>query len=225
MTDVPLVATYRAVFRSRRTEYEGVETYRFIPDEPVPFAAGAYVHLRLPGVPDGENPVREFSFASAPHEREVRFAIDTRSGSPYQRALQALTEGDVVELFKIKTHLTWPPPDREVVMVAGGVGVTPFYSQLLDRVARALPISITLVHAAHGKHLYASELRSLADEYVPTDRNGLDAALASAIEKHPLAAYSIAGSGSFVAGAAGALRARSVARIEADNFNGLADLL
>ncbi len=207
----------------RRPEYEGVATYVFASEEPVPFSAGAYVHMRIPGVPEGEKAVREFSIASAPGDRELWFGIDTSSGSPYQAALERLAIGETVELFKIKTHFTWPPENEEVVMVAGGVGITPFRSQIIDRTNRKLPFTLSLVHAARGAHLYAEELAPLVNEYHETDRASLTETLVAVAYAHPRATYFIAGSEGFVASVAGILRAQGVTRIESDNFSGLGE--
>src|SRR5690606_12569638 len=108
--------------------------------------------------PEDTRRVREFSFASAPHEDRIQFGIDHRSGSDYQKALLALQPGDTVEMFKIKSHMTWPPTTGDVVMIAGGIGITPFRSMLRDQEANSLSFPATLIHASSEEFLYEDEL-------------------------------------------------------------------
>jgi ferredoxin-NADP reductase len=208
-------------FVERIPEYGHVSTYVFKPAHLVPFTAGQYAHIRVLNLPEGTKSVRELSFASAPHEALLRFGVDGRSGSAYQKALQVLKPGDTVELFKIKGHMTWPPPTNDVVMIAGGVGVTPFRSMLLDARERALPVTATLIHAASGPFLYESALRGLVREYVPIRRQLLAETLARVAGEHPDAHYYIAGSNDFVAAVAGELARHGIERIESDEFKGL----
>ena len=63
----------------QREEYKDVFTYIFHPMNPVPFTAGEYGHIRIPTIPEGIHSAREFSFASAPHDRELWFGIEGRS--------------------------------------------------------------------------------------------------------------------------------------------------
>ncbi len=208
-------------FVERRREFDGVSTYVFRPKNPVPFVAGQYAHVRLFNMPEDVRRVREFSLASAPHEELIEFGIDERSGSDYQKALQALNPGDTIELFKLKSHLTWPAPVSDVVMIAGGVGVTPFRSMLRDAKYQGLAHTMTLVHVASGEHLYADEMRGLAGEYVAIGRPELKETLDRITSAHKDAHYYVAGSVGFIVALVAELDARGIARIETDIFKGL----
>lgn len=208
-------------FVERRPEFDGVATYVFRPKNLVPFISGQYVHLRLFNMPEEVRRVREYSLASAPHEELIEFGIDERSGSDYQQALQALRPGDTVELFKLKSHITWPAPVSDVVMIAGGVGVTPFRSMLRDAKHRGLPVTTTLIHVATGEHLYAKELGTLAYEYAPIGRPELAETLTRVVVAHPDAHYYTAGSTGFIEAVVLELGAKGMSRIETDIFKGL----
>ncbi len=204
--------------------YEGVDTYVFRPARPVQFEAGQYAHVRLSGMPLEERSVREFSFASAPHDEEVWFGVDSRSESSYQRALKNLQPGDTVALFKIKGHMHWPPQDTgEVVMIAGGVGVTPFRSQLRDFVKKDLPLAPTLIHVASGEYLYREEFSKMPIKYIPIRREELSARILECTRQHPLALYYIAGSPGFVHTVLAMLSKCGIRRVEGDEFKGLPD--
>lgn len=207
----------------RRHSHADVDTYIFRPSSPITFEAGQYGHLRLTGMPPEERSVREFSFASAPGDEEIWFGIDSRSASPYQQALRSLKPGDTAELFKIKGHMQWPPQTPEVVMIAGGVGVTPFRSELRDLIHKSLPIQATLVHVDRGEHLYAEEFKGMPIEYIPIRREEFQVRVTACIREHPLATYFIAGSPGFVRETLMMLSKAGIRRVEGDEFKGLPD--
>lgn len=224
MTDMPEWTEETLTFLERRDAYGTTATYIFKPLHPVSFEAGQYGHVRLVGVPDGEKAVREFSFASAPHEEEIWFGVDSRSESAYQRTLQALRRGDVVTLFKIKGHMQWPPSGvNDVVMIAGGVGITPFRSQVVDALYKKLPLSITLIHVSREGFLYEDELSTLPIEYVRTLRADFSAKLHGVIGGHPSAQYYVAGSPVFVESVMALLHESGIERISSDIFKGLSE--
>lgn len=219
------LATVPLTFLERRHEYGDVFSYFFRMPESFSFTAGSYAHIRLLSLPEDTRRVREFSFASAPQEDRIQFGIDHRSGSDYQKALLALQPGDTVEMFKIKSHMTWPPVAEHTVMIAGGIGITPFRSMLKDREANNLPIPATLIHASSGEFLYGDELASLAVRYEKTDREGLQDSVHAVAIAHSHAHFYVAGSPAFVEKVTSLLAERGIARTETDAFKGLSEAL
>lgn len=206
----------------RRHAYGSIDTYIFKAEHPVIFEAGQYGHLRIANVPIDTKSVREFSFASAPHDSEIWFGIDSRSNSPYQQALKKLQPGDTASLFKIKGHMHWPPTAvSDVVMIAGGVGVTPFRSQLRDFVEKSIPISPTLIQVASGDFLYGEEFKRMPIEYVPIRRGELSDRIRRVSQEHMQATYYIAGSSLFVRSVTEMLFAFGIHQVESDEFKGL----
>lgn len=219
----PSYPTLKLTLLERHEEYDGVYAYVFRPERPIAFTAGQYGHVRVLSLPEDMRRVREFSFASSPQDAEVWFGIDSRSGSDYQRALLALNPGEHVELFKIKSHLTWPPTGADVVMIAGGIGATPFRSMLRDKQDRNIPMTTTLIHCANGPYLYGEELNGLAQTYTQVSRPALAGTLASVAKDHANAHYYVAGSAGFTDTVVAELNKSGVTNIESDVFKGLAD--
>lgn len=218
------MAEVRLTFVERRHEYGDVFTYIFRSKEKISFNAGQYGHVRLFGMPVGVQAVHEFSFASAPHEDAIWFGVDARSGSPYQKRLKELEPGDEVELFKVKGHMPWPPEEyTDVVMIAGGVGITPFRSQLLELAHNTRPITVTVIHASRDGYLYQKELSAIAREYRMVRSDELTDAVHEATVTHPKAMYFIAGSAGFVEIVNGLLHTAGISAIKSDTFKGLAD--
>lgn len=89
---------------------------------------------------------RWFTIASAPSEKQVW--ISTRmSDSPFKQALAHLQPGDTIEAQGVVGKFVWEEDtDEPVTLVAGGIGITPFRSFLLERAARGKPLNATLLY-------------------------------------------------------------------------------
>lgn len=89
------------------------------------FEAGAHVDLHLPG-----GLVRQYSIASAPHQRDhyllcVKLAPDSRGGS--RQACTALAAGDRLHISAPRNLFPLRAGTRQV-LVAAGIGITPLLS-------------------------------------------------------------------------------------------------
>jgi ferredoxin-NADP reductase len=181
-------------YLGKRHEYGDVYTFIFAPLEPVPFLAGQYAHVRVPGVKEGKA-VREFSFASAPSDAEIWFTVHVRQGSPYKTRLQELLPGDTVTLFKIKGDFTYSESEkREVVCIAGGIGITPFRSIVREREALGFALPAVLIHVASDGYLFQEELQTMPMEQHRITRSEADATLGDVVSRKPDALYYVAGS-------------------------------
>lgn len=211
------------VFVERRHEYDDVYTYVFKTEEKVKYTAGQYGHVRVSGMPEGVRSVREFSFASAPHDALVEFGVDCRSGSEYQKCLLALTSGETVRLFKIKNHMTWPTSSPDAVMIAGGVGITPFRSMLRDKAQKKISLHTSVIHVSGSGYLYGEEVAMSADEYIQTKRERLPESVSLVSDTHPTAHYYVAGSPLFVERTLELLSEKGISA-ESDSFKGLEEI-
>lgn len=104
----------------------------------------AYV-LPQAGDTEGDNE-RWFTIASAPGEGAIH--ISTRvSASRFKETLNALRPGDRILAHSLEGDFTWSTDSADpVVLVAGGIGITPFRSILIDRDRRRQPINGTLLY-------------------------------------------------------------------------------
>ncbi|MEV8266025.1 flavodoxin reductase [Microbacterium sp. NPDC076911] len=97
------------------------------------FTAGQYIELEVPHRhPDARGTRREFSIVSSPEELpSVRVAFKEGSQSSYKRALALLEPGGALPVTGVWGDFVLPSHREEpILLVAAGIGVTPFISQL-----------------------------------------------------------------------------------------------
>lgn len=128
----------------------------------VPGQYQTYILDRVEGGEDDKK--RFFTIASAPSEGEIH--ISTRvTDSKFKQALNSLQPGDTIETRDLEGDFTWED-DEPVVLVAGGIGVTPYRSMLLERHATGKPLNGTLVHFNREEAIpFKDEFEKLAAEH------------------------------------------------------------
>lgn len=112
------------------------------------FKAGQFVEMTLVDElqTDALGNARAFSIASAPHEDGLMFATRIRD-SAFKRALAALKPGAVVRIDGPFGDLVLHNnPQRAAVLLAGGIGITPFRSIVLRAAKEKLPHQIFLFY-------------------------------------------------------------------------------
>ncbi|MBS1699621.1 MAG: flavodoxin reductase [Actinobacteria bacterium] len=123
------------------------------------FVPGQYLELQVPHRrPDARGTRREFSIASAPAELPVvRIAYrEADPGSSYKRALGVVQPDDVLTATGVWGDFVLPSRDVPVLLVAAGIGVTPFVSQLGS--ARHRDAVLVLVASSAQECAYLDEL-------------------------------------------------------------------
>lgn len=121
------------------------------------FVPGQYLELEVPHArPDARGTRREFSIVSAPEELPL-VSIALREGpsggrvSSYKRALSAAPVGAEFPVTGVWGDFALPArTGAPVVMVAAGIGVTPFVSQLRHARLSDEDRDIVLVYVASG---------------------------------------------------------------------------
>lgn len=135
------------------------------------FLPGQYLELDVPHRrPDARGTRREFSIVSAPADLPtLRIAYkngDQKHPSSYKRALAAAEPGTVLAVTGTWGDFLLPKGDAPVLMVAAGIGVTPFVSQLRQLQADGIHRDIVLVYVTSASELaFRDELEATG---VPT---------------------------------------------------------
>jgi glycine betaine catabolism B len=134
---------------ARHREGESFESFQFEPERPFAFEAGQYLRYTLHHrEPDDRGVSRFFTIASAPAERFVMLTTRLSTpGSSFKRALSRLGEGAVIEAAGPGGQFVYADRETPAVFVAGGIGITPFRSILVDLASRQLEPDITVLYA------------------------------------------------------------------------------
>jgi ferredoxin-NADP reductase len=139
----------------------------FVFESPTPLApqAGQYFHYVLPHTDADDRGVeRWFTNSAAPSEGHVM--ISTRvseNASSFKRTLNALESGDEVEADGPEGDFTVEDFSRNYVFVAGGIGITPFRSILVEAQKQGSPLKATLLYANRSDEVpFKEELEAIA---------------------------------------------------------------
>lgn len=211
----------------------------------LPYFAGQAVDLHFPTAtrPDPRGHVRPFSLASAPGSPRLSIATRIRT-SPFKQELLEAPLGTVLYVSPPWGDFVVPADEKDVVLLAGGIGVTPFRAMIQDAVARSARMELSLIHVArtpeeapfydefrrwastHAHLTYAPIMTHAEDSTIPYlgERRRPDAALFEEMldEARDRAFYMIAGPPRFVTGMVEALAQVGVpeARVRTNEFPG-----
>lgn len=135
----------------------------FAPAHPVRFRAGQYLELTLPHArADSRGARRAFSLASAPGASTVAFGIRIpEAASTFKRSLQELQPGTALRATSVGGDFVLPrDPTIPLLLVAGGIGITPFISQLAHLAATGDNRDVVVVYSVRDPEelAYAHEL-------------------------------------------------------------------
>lgn len=161
------MTTHTTPLLARQQVAEG--TMAFLLEKPAgfEFRPGQAMDVRLPAGGAAEPLVHAFSIVSAPRERELMFATRMRD-SAYKRALGALPVGARVDVGDPFGSLTLHNnPARAAVLVAGGIGITPFMSMWRHAAQQGTPQDVVLLYSNRRPEdtAFLAELQQLAERH------------------------------------------------------------
>lgn len=120
-------------FKGSRPLTPSTTEFRFEPRRPVRFRPGQFMELNLPHPrSDGKGRRRVLSITSPPDAPELTFGVGTAEPvSAAKRALLALEPGQCVRGTAVGGDFVLPPDaGKPVLLIAAGIGIAPFLSQL-----------------------------------------------------------------------------------------------
>jgi ferredoxin-NADP reductase len=129
------------------------------------YRAGQFVDITLldPPQTDAEGNLRGFSISSAPREEVITITTRLRD-TAFKRVLKAAPLGTLVKMEGPFGDLRLHHAARPAVLLAGGIGITPFRSILVETIGGGgLPYPVVLFHANRRPEdaAFADEFRSL----------------------------------------------------------------
>lgn len=143
-----------------------------------PFQPGQFVSVRIIDE-HGITNIRQYSLSDAPHQNHLRLTVkrqDASGDAPAGKVSMALhldvSEGDLIELSFPQGHFVVDAEkDTPLVLLSGGVGITPMLG-MLGHIARQQPErAIHFAHAARNREVHAMNdwLRSMAARHEKLD--------------------------------------------------------
>jgi ferredoxin-NADP reductase len=152
--EVPVIATFN--------ETREIKTIRFARPDDFAFEAGQFVTVRL--AVDGKEYARCYSISSAPEVRGY-FEVSVQRQGVVSTALHTVAHpGAMLAIRRPNGRFVYPAADdRPIVLLAGGVGITPLMSMLRHAVHAEPTRPITLLYSAQTADGFAfrDELSSL----------------------------------------------------------------
>jgi ferredoxin-NADP reductase len=149
----------------------------------VEYRAGQNINLKLPVLlhEDHKGPRRTFTLASAPHEEH--WMIATRmTGSGFKKTLLELPLQTELEYLGPTGSLTVQDGFSSHVFLAGGIGITPFRSMVLDLLSQPTPVTAFLFYANRNRDsiayhdLFLDQASRRTFNYIPTLNDEPDSA-------------------------------------------------
>ncbi|MEX2569585.1 MAG: FAD-binding oxidoreductase [Cyclobacteriaceae bacterium] len=129
----------------------------------IPHLPGQFISLKL-FLPDlGLNQARQYSISSVPDEQYYRISVKRENGKqPNTNGMisnylhDEVKEGDILELTAPAGNFTLDDEKKmPLVLISGGVGVTPLISMLQSAIENNHEQSITWVHGCRSQEVHA----------------------------------------------------------------------
>lgn len=165
-----LVSPKQKLFLKLKEKQEiGPGIWEFTFSGSLKFKPGQYLEWTLPHKnPDNRGTRRYFSIASPPGEADIKIAVKMakEKGSSFKQALLAMNPGDQIVASSLSGDFILQP--RPVVLIAGGIGITPFRSM-----AKVLRDAVLFYAVSDEKDLvYLNDFKNIKVVPVVTPKQG-----------------------------------------------------
>lgn len=136
---------------SKREIAEGTMAFEFEKPKDFKFKAGQSIDITLGTL------VYSFSIAAAPHEDVIRIATRMRD-SEFKNKLKKLNIGEKVRMQGPSGDFVLPKNTKKpIVLIAGGIGITPFYSMITSNPQHR--ISLFYKNSSPARAAFLDELK------------------------------------------------------------------
>ncbi|BAN25515.1 NO-inducible flavohemoprotein [Caballeronia insecticola] len=156
--------TRRFVVARKVKESDEITSFYFVPEDGdalLDFHPGQYIGLRV--FLDGDELRRNYSLSAAPNGREYRISVKREPNGKVSNFLhENLRERDVIELYPPAGDFKLEHSDKPLVLISGGVGITPTLAMLQAALATQRPVHF--IHSARhgGVHAFREVIEDLA---------------------------------------------------------------
>ena len=146
---------------------DNIWAFRFTTSKPLKYTAGQFVRVELPhDTPDDEGIMRWFTNSAAPFQGILQ--ITTRlTDSSFKQALGKLEIGstDLGLIDLPEGDFTWDDSAKSKIFIAGGIGITPYYSILKQRAHDKQALDVMLLYNGRSDEVpFRDEFKTWAQE-------------------------------------------------------------
>lgn len=144
--------TYSIKLIQKNEVAAGTLAFYFEKPDGFSFKAGQYGDFSLikPPYTDEEGTIRSFSLANAPYEERLMIATRMRP-TAFKKILDSMAMGSPVKMeAPLGSFTLHSDASRPAVFLAGGIGITPFRSMILQAVKDNLPHQLFLFYSNRG---------------------------------------------------------------------------
>jgi nitric oxide dioxygenase len=161
-------------FKVERKGQESAEITSFylVPADGGPVMAhlpGQYIGLRL--TVDGVEQRRNYSLSAPANGRSLRISVKREPGGKVSNFLHDQVQvGDTLQVFPPAGHFTLQHSDKPLVLISGGVGITPTLPMLATALGAERPV--IFIHCARDRtvHAFRERIDQLAAEHAQLTR-------------------------------------------------------
>ncbi len=110
-------------------------SFIFKPEVDIKWQAGQYMHFSIPhNQPDDRGINRFFTISSAPFEKNIMITtrFEFEKSSTFKKALFSLEKNQIISAVGPDGEFVISEFNKSYVLIAGGIGITPYRSILLD---------------------------------------------------------------------------------------------
>jgi len=142
-------SAYQVTLKKRQEVAKGTMALYFDRPAAFTFKAGQFIDLSLPdlSVSDPQGHTRAFTLANAPSEQQLMIATRLRD-TAFKRMLGEIPLGTRIDIEGPFGRFTLPEDNSQTaVFLAGGIGITPFRSMLVEAVHNKLSHRLILLYS------------------------------------------------------------------------------
>lgn len=151
----------------RVDESEEITSFYFAPEDGkaiLEYHPGQYIGLCV--TVDGEEMRRQYSLSAAPNSKMYRISVKREPNGKVSNFLHDhMTVGKQIDLMPPSGEFTLTQSERPLVLISGGVGITPMLAMLDAALPGKRPV--VFIHAARhgGVHAFGKKIADLAQEH------------------------------------------------------------
>jgi len=139
-----------------------ISTIRFKSDKQISFKPGQFINIYLEGT---KKPAASYSIASSPDKEYIEITV--KAVGEFSKRLCNLKKNDAVKAKGPFGHF-YLDENKDLVFIAGGIGICPFKSMLDYAVEKGLKNNITLLYSCRtpDEIVYYNDLNSIKEKNI-----------------------------------------------------------